>query len=173
METRNAYKMQVEQERQKRVAEREKELKEIAKENSELKILVAVATKGGGKINEHFGHAKEFQIYELSTKGSKFIGHRRVDLYCQGGYGEEEALETVIRAIRDCVAVFVAKIGSCPKEALEKAGIETVDRFAYEYIEKAAVSYFKEYLRKVNAGLIHPTKKEDALIRQGALVPLN
>src|SRR5208337_899652 len=30
-------------------------------------ILVAVATKGGGRINEHFGHAKEFQIYEASA----------------------------------------------------------------------------------------------------------
>ena len=28
------------------------------------KILVAVASKGGGLVNQHFGHAKEFMIYE-------------------------------------------------------------------------------------------------------------
>ncbi|ACD82511.1 nitrogenase cofactor biosynthesis protein NifB [Candidatus Methylacidiphilum infernorum] len=173
LEARNAYKSQVELERQKRLAERQRQLQEVAKENSDLKILVAVATKGGGKINEHFGHAKEFQVYEVSTKGSKFIGHRRVDLYCQGGYGEDDALETVIRAIRDCVAVFVAKIGACPKEALEKAGIEPIDQFAFEYIEKAALSYFKDYLRRVSEGLVDPTKKGDALIRQGALIAQN
>ncbi len=75
-----------------------------------------------GSINEHFGHAKEFQVYELSTAGAKFVGHRRVDLYCQGGYGEEDSLETVIRAINDCHAVFVAKIGGCPKADLHEGG---------------------------------------------------
>jgi len=29
------------------------------------KILVAVATKGGGMVNQHFGHAREFQIFEV------------------------------------------------------------------------------------------------------------
>ena len=39
-------------------------------------LLVAVATKGGGRINEHFGHAKEFQVYEVVAKGANFVGHR-------------------------------------------------------------------------------------------------
>lgn len=50
------------------------------------KILVAVATKGGGLVNQHFGHAKEFQIYEVDGNGATFVGHRKIDLYCQGGY---------------------------------------------------------------------------------------
>ena len=87
----------------------------LAGESSDVKIRVAVATKGDGHINEHFGHANEFQIYELSTSGAKFIGHRRVDHYCQGGFGDEDSLQTVIRAINDCHAVFVAKIGGCPR----------------------------------------------------------
>ena len=53
----------------------------------------------------------------------KFVGHRRVDNYCQGGFGEEESLETVVRAINDCVAVFISRIGNCPREGLLKAGI--------------------------------------------------
>ncbi len=32
-------------------------------------MLVAVATGGSGRINEHFGHANEFQIYEASSSG--------------------------------------------------------------------------------------------------------
>ena len=99
-------------------AARQQELAALAGENSDIKVLVAVATKGSGLINEHFGHAKEFQVYELSTAGAKFVGHRRVDLYCQGGYGEEDSLATIIRAINDCHAVFVAKIGGCPKSEL-------------------------------------------------------
>ncbi len=169
---RQAYRDSVEVERATRKAAREQELLTLAGENSNRKILVAVATKGGGKVNEHFGHAKEFQIYELSTAGSKFVGHRRVDLYCQGGYGEEDALAGVIRAINDCVAVFVAKIGGCPKEELRKAGIEPVDQYAYQYIETAAISYYRSYLERLKNGEIADVERGDAVIRQGAFVEL-
>ena len=52
------------------------------------KMLLAVATKGGGIVNQHFGHAKEFQIYEVDGRKVEFIGHRKIDHFCQGGYGE-------------------------------------------------------------------------------------
>ena len=155
LKSRQEYQSAVEEQRQAKVAAREAELATLQDaEASDIKVLVAVATKGQGQINEHFGHAKEFQIYELSTSGAKFVGHRRVDLYCQGGYGDEDSLETVIRAINDCVAVFVAKIGGCPKNDLIKAGIEPVDQYAYEFIEQSAIIYFKEYLERVKRGEI-------------------
>ena len=170
LDTRKAYQEKVEEERQAKVAAKQAELETLAGEHSDIKILVAVATKGSGRINEHFGHAKEFQVYELSTAGAKFVGHRRVDLYCQGGFGEEDALDTVIRAINDCTAVFVAKIGGCPKDTLKKAGIEPVDKYALEFIEQSAIAYFKEYMEKVKTGEIQHAERGDAAIRQGALV---
>jgi nitrogen fixation protein NifB len=170
LDTRKAYQEKVEEERQAKVAAKQAELETLAGEHSDIKILVAVATKGSGRINEHFGHAKEFQVYELSTAGAKFVGHRRVDLYCQGGFGEEDALDTVIRAINDCTAVFVAKIGGCPKDTLKKAGIEPVDKYALEFIEQSAIAYFKEYMEKVKTGEIQQAERGDAAIRQGALV---
>jgi nitrogen fixation protein NifB len=170
LSSRQAYQAKVEEERQSKVAAKNEELKTLADETSDIKILVAVATKGQGLINEHFGHAKEFQVYELSTAGSKFVGHRRVDLYCQGGYGEEESLDTVIAAINDCHAVFVAKVGGCPKEDLKKAGIDPVDQFAFEFIEQSAIAYFKEYLGKIKSGEVEHIVKGDATIRQGAFI---
>lgn len=169
-ETRKAYQEMVEQERQDKVAAKQDKLAELAGEHSDIKVLVAVATKGSGRINEHFGHAKEFQVYELSTAGAKFVGHRRVDLYCQGGFGEEDSLATIIRALNDCTAVFVAKIGGCPKDELAKAGIEPVDQYAHEFIEQSAIAYFKEYLAKVKNGELVHVEKGDAEIRQGAYV---
>jgi nitrogen fixation protein NifB len=167
---RQAYQETVEIKRQAVVAARNAELATLAGEQSDISILVAVATKGGGRINEHFGHAKEFQIYEVSTAGSKFVGHRRVDLYCQGGFAEEDSLETVVRAINDCQAVFVARIGGCPRDGLIAAGIEPVDRFALEYIEQSAIAYFREYLGRVRSGEIEHKQRGDADIRQGALI---
>jgi len=170
LETRQAYQAKVEEERVAKVAAKQEELADLAGESSDIKLLVAVATKGSGLINEHFGHAKEFQVYELSTSGAKFVGHRRVDLYCQGGYGEEDSLATIIRAINDCHAVFVAKIGGCPKSDLVQAGIEPVDQYAHEFIEKSAIAWFKSYLDKVNSGEIQHVERGDAAIRQGALI---
>jgi nitrogen fixation protein NifB len=76
----------------------------------------------------------------------------------------------VIRAINDCHAVFVAKIGGCPKADLMKAGIEPVDQFAHEFIEKSAISWFKSYLDKIKSGEIEHVARGDAEIRQGALI---
>lgn len=171
LESRKAYQSKVEEERLAKVAAKNAELETLAGEDAaDVKILIAVATKGSGRINEHFGHAKEFQIYELSTGGAKFVGHRRVDLYCQGGYGEEESLDTVIRAINDCTAVFVAKIGHCPKDTLLEAGIEPIDQYAFEFIEQSAIAYFKDYLDRVKRGEITHTARGDADIRQGAFI---
>jgi nitrogen fixation protein NifB len=167
-ETRKAYQSKVEDEREAKVAARQAELETLAGEMSDVKVLIAVATKGGGRINEHFGHAKEFGVYELSTAGAKFVGHRRVDLYCQGGFGEEDRLETIVRAINDCHAVFVAKIGGCPKDTLQAAGIDPVDEYALEFIEQSAISWFRQYLDKVNSGEIEHVARGDADIRQGA-----
>jgi nitrogen fixation protein NifB len=167
--SRQAYQAKVEVKRQAVFAARNMELRTLAGEQSDISILIAVATKGGGRINEHFGHAREFQIYEVSTSGSKFVGHRRVDNYCEGGYAEEDSLETVVRAINDCQAVFVARIGGCPRAGLKSAGIEPVDRFALEYIEQSAIAYFKEYLGRVRNGEVEHKLRGDAAIRQGAL----
>ena len=106
------------------------------------KMLLAVATKGGGIVNQHFGHAKEFQIYEVDGRKVEFIAHRKVDHFCQGGYGEEATLENIIKALADCKAVLVSKIGDCPKEELHKAGIQTVE--AYDLIDKVALEFYKE-----------------------------
>jgi nitrogen fixation protein NifB len=167
---RHAYQAEVEKERVAKAAAKTAELETLAGESTDISILVAVATKGGGRINEHFGHAKEFQIYELSAGGAKFVGHRRVDHYCKGGYGDEDSLETVLRAINDCTAVFVAKVGGCPKDTLKQAGIDPVDEYAHEFIEQSAIAYFKSYLDKVKSGEIDHVARGDASIRQGAFV---
>ena len=173
LETRQSYQATVEAQRLATRRAKEEERKALAEIHSDLKILIAVATKGQGIINEHFGHAREFQVYEISREGSKFVGHRRVDMYCQGGYGEEDALDTLIGAINDCVAVFASKIGRCPKKTLRAAGIEPVDQYAYAFIEQSLLAYFKDYVARVWDGQVVHISRGDATIRTGALVTAN
>lgn len=168
IESRRAYQASVEAQRQAKRTATEDALKTLAGVRSDIKILVAVATKGGGRVNQHFGHVSEFQIYEASADGAKFIGHRRVDHYCQGGYDNEDALPGVIRAINDCHAVLVAKIGGCPRSELKGAGIDPVEQYAHEYIEQSVIAYFGTYLRDIESGAMVHQPRGDAQIRQGA-----
>jgi nitrogen fixation protein NifB len=127
----------------------------------DLKARVAVATRGEGLVNEHFGHAKEFQVYDVSRDGLKLIGIRKVEMYCKGGDGEEDALAATLRALADCHGVLVARIGHCPKEELSVAGIEPDERFGHEPIEKAAFGFFKTYAWRVLRGqLAHAERPE-------------
>lgn len=110
---------------------------------AEVARLVAVCTKGGGRVNQHFGHASEFQIFEVDRSGVRLVGHRRAGRYCQGGAGEDEVLDAVIAALDGVSAVLCAKIGRCPAERLTAAGIETVEEYAFQYIEPAVAAYFR------------------------------
>jgi nitrogen fixation protein NifB len=172
LDKRRAYQQSVEVERQAQHAAKTAALSSAAAADDgvdpAMKVLVAVATEGQGKVNQHFGHATEFQIFELSQHQALFVGHRRVDLYCQGGWGEEETLPSVVNAINDCHAVLVAKIGACPRDELAAAGIEPVDQYAHEFIESAALAWFADYRQRIARGDITHQVRGDASIRQGA-----
>ncbi|ACK70551.1 nitrogenase cofactor biosynthesis protein NifB [Gloeothece citriformis PCC 7424] len=120
--------------------------KALKSEKESPKILVAVTTKGGGLVNQHFGHAKEFQVYEVDGTEVKFIGHRKIDNYCQSGYGEEATLENIIKSISDCKGILASKIGPCPQEQLRSAGIEPFE--AFDTIDAAALDFYQLYLTK-------------------------
>jgi nitrogen fixation protein NifB len=110
-------------------------------------VLMAVATSGQGVINLHFGHAKEFLIYEASPDGVRFISHRKADQYCGGdttcGDGES-TLQVTIRALAGCEAVLCSKVGYEPWEMLEAAGIAPNGEHAMEPIEEAVMAVYKE-----------------------------
>lgn len=169
-EARKAYQAGIEEERRSRSVPRREEVGEHAGGTSDIKVLIAVATKGAGLINVHFGHAKEFQVHEVSRSGAKFVGHRRVDHYCQGGYGAQDDLAAIISSINDCHAVFVARIGGRPTSELNKAGIEPVDQYAHEFIENSAIAWFSSYLEKVQSGQIQHVDRADGAIRQHRMI---
>ncbi|MDO8329453.1 MAG: nitrogenase cofactor biosynthesis protein NifB [Fluviicoccus sp.] len=112
-------------------------------------VLMAVATSGGGVINQHFGHAREFLVYEASPAGVRFIGHRKVDQYCIGddSCGEKEsALAGSIRSLKGCEAVLCARIGFEPWSDLEQAGIQPNGEHAMEPIEEAVLAVYQEMI---------------------------
>jgi len=113
-------------------------------------VLVAVASKGGGVINEHFGHAREFLVYEADANGVRLVGHRRADPYCSGADTcGENPLEAVIRALEGVDAVLCSRIGIGPWEALEAAGILPDVDHALDAIEEAIADLYPSLAPRV------------------------
>jgi nitrogen fixation protein NifB len=137
-----AYRAVVAEERGERTVKQAEAAKTVAASENDAKILVAVATKGGGRINQHFGHATEFQVYEVSSAGITFSGHRKVEKYCEGGWGEDATLDSVIAALEGIKTILCAKIGDCPKDSLAAAGITASHEYAYDWIEAGIAAWY-------------------------------
>ena len=105
-------------------------------------LLVAVCTRGGGRINQHFGKARAFQIYEVDAGGVRLVGHRRADNYCLGGHGDPDRLERVIEVLEGVPVILCQRIGNRPREALAAAGIEAIQDHAGAYIETAVAAVY-------------------------------
>ena len=112
-------------------------------------VLMAVATKGGGVINEHFGHAREFLIYEVTGDSVKLVGHRKTANFCSGGDScgeEEDLLGGIIEALAGCETVLCSKIGFEPWGRLEAAGIAPNGEHPMEAIDDALRAVWQEML---------------------------
>lgn len=144
----------VERERADRERARTQAETALSRLNAETPLLVAVATKGGGRINLHFGHAREFQIYEVDLRGARFVGHRRADTYCRGGHGEEDVMDAILKTLEGVSALLCAKIGPTPREKLSAAGIAATDQYAFEYNEASAIAW---YVARLRPGLMAQT----------------
>jgi len=92
-------------------------------------MLIAVASKSGTEVDQHFGHAEKFRIYKYSSTGSQLVKEVEVEKYCS--YDPEHPFrhrqfDSIVAALEGCRAVVTAMIGELPKQELEKAGIKSV-----------------------------------------------
>ncbi|EIJ36361.1 NifB/NifX family molybdenum-iron cluster-binding protein [Thiothrix nivea] len=109
---------------------------------SEARIL-AVASKEGLAISEHFGHAKAFWIYAVTPDACTLLEKREVEHYCLGNTSSQTAMGKILETIKDCEAVFVAKIGDGPIEKLAAIGVRAVADYAWETIEESLLDYVR------------------------------
>jgi nitrogenase molybdenum-iron protein alpha/beta subunit/MoaA/NifB/PqqE/SkfB family radical SAM enzyme len=101
-------------------------------------IQIAVATKSGMMVDQHFGHASEFYIYQYQSGNAVFKEKRTVKRYCSGQEAcdsNEDKIQNIIETIADCKAVIAMRIGDVPKQKLYAKGILTYT--ACDGIEKS------------------------------------
>lgn len=111
-------------------------------------LKLAVASKEGRAISEHFGHAKRFAVYAVAPDSCRLLETREVEHYCLGNSSNQSAMAGILEAIRDCQAVFVAKIGDGPTVKLAAIGVRAVSGYAWEAIEESLL----DYARRLAAG---------------------
>lgn len=98
----------------------------------------AVASKSGMLVDQHFGQAQEFYIYESDGRTARFVEKRKVDQYCNGveECGEKESkIDTILAAVNDCSGVLALRIGDSPTRKLQGKGIRVIA--TYDRIEDA------------------------------------
>ena len=73
---------------------------------------IAAASGDGITVNEHFGHAQFFRIYDISEDGYSFMETRDAVAACQHSLGHDTTrFDKIIELLSDCDALLVQKIG--------------------------------------------------------------
>ncbi|WP_279384159.1 NifB/NifX family molybdenum-iron cluster-binding protein [Geotalea toluenoxydans] len=70
-------------------------------------MLIAVASKDGKEINQHFGHAERFLIYDVAGNEAKLVDEKQVERYCsmdQDHPMRAHLLSAIAEALMDCRA---------------------------------------------------------------------
>ncbi|MFT3959047.1 MAG: NifB/NifX family molybdenum-iron cluster-binding protein, partial [Desulfovibrio sp.] len=102
------------------------------------KIRIAVASKTGMTVDQHFGQAEQFYIYESDGDAASYVETRSVSKYCNGmdDCGEKAGrMAGILAAVDDCKGVLALRIGESPLKKLETKGIRVFT--LYENVDKA------------------------------------
>ncbi len=123
--------------------------KEKKTQTAPLKTF-AVASRSGILVDQHFGHAEEFFIYESDGELVRFKEKRPVAKYCAGAESCEDKtgkMEDILYTVSDCDGVLALRIGVSPSEKLSEKGIRIFT--TYDRIEDAVRNAAKESIGQV------------------------
>ena len=125
---------------------------------TEKQYKIAVTSKYGKLVDQHFGHADKFIIYQGDGCDFKKIEVRSVDKFCSGvnecDTGENKR-DGIIATLQDCDAVLTMRIGYHAKEKLKEKEISSI-----EYCDTV-----EQGLEYAVSQLLNEEKEKRALLR--------
>lgn len=93
-----------------------------------MKFKIAVATSDGIVINQHFGKADKFRIYDINQDNSIcYKEERNVTPLCQAGTHDAFQMKERCKSFLDCKYVLASRIGQGAVHALEQEGISPME----------------------------------------------
>lgn len=92
-------------------------------------MLIAVASKTGTDVDQHFGHAERFLIYDYGGGNPQPLKEVAVEKYCS--YDPDHPFrhaqfDGIVSALEGCKVVVTEMIGELPKQELQKVGITPI-----------------------------------------------
>ncbi len=108
-------------------------------------MKVAFATTDGIHVDEHFGRAGMFAVYELTDQDYRFIELRKFaegrDIEIEGTKGmglmHEDKVEGKVGKLADCRIIYLTEIGGPSAARLVKKGIMPIKVKAIVSIEES------------------------------------
>lgn len=108
-------------------------------------MKVAFATTDGNLVDEHFGRAGMFAVYELTKNDYRFVETRKFadgeDAAITGtkdmGQAHEDKVQAKVDRLADCKLVYLTEIGGPSAARLVKKGIMPMKVRNLTYIEEA------------------------------------
>ncbi len=86
---------------------------------------IAVVSNNGVSIDEHYGRARKFYIYDvIEDENYTEVGIRELIPACVEGSHDDKTLESRAKTLNDCRYVIAARIGPGALRSLEAEGIE-------------------------------------------------
>ena len=92
-----------------------------------MSYRVAVASTDGKVINQHFGHAEQFHIFDVSDENFEFLESRDINACCQGHTHDISNFDRVTELLSDCQAIFVSQIGAGAAAYMIKKGVRVFE----------------------------------------------
>ena len=92
-------------------------------------MLIAVATKSGTEVDQHFGHAERFKIFKYRKGDPLLVAEVEVEKYCSFDPDHpfrHRQFDGIAEALKECQAVVAAMIGELPRQELEKLGFKVI-----------------------------------------------
>lgn len=74
-----------------------------------MRKRIAFASMDGAVVDQHFGSARFWQIYDIEDKEALFVETRKTAAKCQGHC--EGGFAHLLTVLDDCDGIFVLKIG--------------------------------------------------------------
>ena len=91
-------------------------------------LRIAVVSTDGTNVNDHFGMAKRFLIYDCNDK-TTLMEERQTESLSVGDPDhpfDAERFGRIAALLKDCSKIYVTQIGEVPASKLKELGIEPV-----------------------------------------------
>ncbi len=116
-----------------------------------MKYRAALASFDGQYVDEHFGHAQKYYIYEFDSEDNScgFVEKRFVDARCECSLGIEDAFDGVLGKLGDVGALIISRIGKGATELVESRG----------YVIYESVSAINDVLESIKKNRLYEEDK--------------